>query len=46
MLDVLKGDNRVTSHISSEKLDDLFAPMSYQGASQQLIDRLLASLTP
>lgn len=46
LLDVLKADNLVTSHISAEKLDDLFAPMSYQGASQQLIDRLLASLTP
>lgn len=44
LLDVLKNDNLVTSHISAEKLDDLFAPMSYQGASQQLIDRLLASL--
>jgi 3-carboxy-cis,cis-muconate cycloisomerase len=46
LLDVLKNDNLVTSQISAEKLDDLFAPMSYQGASQQLIDRLLASLTP
>ena len=45
LLDVLKNDNLVTNHISAEKLDDLFAPMSYQGASQQLIDRLLASLT-
>ena len=44
LLDVLKNDNLVTNHISAEKLDDLFAPMSYQGASQQLIDRLLASL--
>ncbi|WP_424627263.1 3-carboxy-cis,cis-muconate cycloisomerase [Bradyrhizobium sp. SYSU BS000235] len=42
--DVLKDDNLVTTHISAEKLDDLFEPMSYQGASQQLIDRLLASL--
>jgi 3-carboxy-cis,cis-muconate cycloisomerase len=44
LLEVLKNDNLVTNHISTEKLDDLFAPMSYQGASQQLIDRLLASL--
>ncbi len=44
LLDVLKNDNLVTVHIGAEKLDDLFVPMSYQGASQKLIDRLLASL--
>ncbi len=44
LLDILKDDDLVTNHISIENLDDLFAPMSYQGVSQQLIDRLLASL--
>jgi 3-carboxy-cis,cis-muconate cycloisomerase len=42
--DVLTGDPRVTAHVSADKLAKLFDPMAYQGVSQQLIDRLLASL--
>jgi 3-carboxy-cis,cis-muconate cycloisomerase len=41
---VLTGDTRVTAHLSAEKLTKLFEPMAYQGVSQALIDRLLASL--
>src|SRR5712672_1142303 len=42
--DVLTADAKVTAHLNAEKLARLFEPMAYQGASQALIDRLLASL--
>src|SRR5580692_2814199 len=42
--DVLAGDTRVTAHLSADRLAKLFEPMAYQGVSQALIDRLLASL--
>jgi 3-carboxy-cis,cis-muconate cycloisomerase len=42
--DVLAADAKVTAHLKAEKLAKLFEPMAYQGASQALIDRLLASL--
>jgi 3-carboxy-cis,cis-muconate cycloisomerase len=42
--DVLTGDTRITAHLSAERLAKLFEPMAYQGVSQALIDRLLASL--
>jgi 3-carboxy-cis,cis-muconate cycloisomerase len=42
--DVLTGDSKVATHLSADKLAKLFEPMAYQGASQVLIDRLLASL--
>ncbi|SIO43672.1 3-carboxy-cis,cis-muconate cycloisomerase [Bradyrhizobium erythrophlei] len=42
--DVLTADSRVSAHLDVEKLAKLFEPMAYQGASQALIDRLLASL--
>jgi 3-carboxy-cis,cis-muconate cycloisomerase len=42
--DVLTSDPKVTAHLSADKLAKLFDPMAYQGASQTLIDRLLASL--
>jgi 3-carboxy-cis,cis-muconate cycloisomerase len=42
--DVLTADAKVTAHLNAEKLAKLFEPMTYQGASQALIDRLLASL--
>ena len=42
--DVLVHDARVTAHLDTDRLQALFEPMSYQGASQILIDRLLASL--
>jgi 3-carboxy-cis,cis-muconate cycloisomerase len=42
--DVLAKDPHVTAHLDDKQLQQLFEPMSYQGVSQQLIDRLLASL--
>ena len=42
--DVLAKDSRVTDLIDADKLKGLCEPMSYQGVSQALIDRLLASL--
>jgi 3-carboxy-cis,cis-muconate cycloisomerase len=42
--DVLAGDPKVTAHLNADKLTKLFEPMGYQGVSQALIDRLLASL--
>ena len=43
--DVLTDDAKITAHLDAAKIAKLFEPMSYQGASQALIDRLLASLT-
>jgi 3-carboxy-cis,cis-muconate cycloisomerase len=42
--DVLTSDAKITAQLSAEKIAKLFEPMAYQGASQALIDRLLASL--
>jgi 3-carboxy-cis,cis-muconate cycloisomerase len=42
--DVLTSDPKVTIHLDADKLAKLFDPMAYQGVSQALIDRLLASL--
>ena len=42
--DVLTKNAKVASHLSADKLTKLFEPMAYQGVSQALIDRLLASL--
>jgi 3-carboxy-cis,cis-muconate cycloisomerase len=42
--DVLSGDSKVAAHLGADKLTKLFEPMAYQGVSQALIDRLLASL--
>jgi 3-carboxy-cis,cis-muconate cycloisomerase len=42
--DVLTKDAKVTAHLSADRLTKLFEPMAYQGASQAMIDRLLASL--
>ena len=42
--DVLNDDARVTAHLDPMRLASLFEPMAYQGISQTLIDRLLASL--
>ena len=42
--DVLTSDAKITAHLNAENLAKLFEPMAYQGASQALIDRLLASL--
>jgi len=42
--EVLTQDPKVTAHLEAGKLAGLFEPMAYQGVSQTLIDRLLASL--
>jgi 3-carboxy-cis,cis-muconate cycloisomerase len=42
--DVLTSDSKVTAHLDAEQIAALFEPMAYQGVSQALIDRLLASL--
>ena len=42
--DVLASDAKITAQLSRERIAELFEPMVYQGASQALIDRLLASL--
>jgi 3-carboxy-cis,cis-muconate cycloisomerase len=42
--EVLAADPKVTAKLDAQKLADLFEPMAYQGVSQALIDRLLASL--
>ncbi len=42
--DILTKNPTVTAQLSVEKIAELFDPMSYQGASQTLIDRLLASI--
>jgi 3-carboxy-cis,cis-muconate cycloisomerase len=42
--DVLARDPKVTQQLDAKKLADLFEPMAYQGVSQAMIDRLLASL--
>jgi len=42
--EVLTKDPKITAHLSGEKIAKLFEPMAYQGVSQALIDRLLASL--
>jgi 3-carboxy-cis,cis-muconate cycloisomerase len=41
--DVLGADDRVSAHLSREDIARLFDPLSYQGASQTFIDRMLAS---
>src|SRR3954452_19843775 len=42
--DVLTADPKIPAPLSAEHLAKLFEPMAYQGASQALIDRLLASI--
>jgi 3-carboxy-cis,cis-muconate cycloisomerase len=42
--DVLTQDPKVTAHLDTRKIAASFEPMAYQGVSQTLIDRLLASL--
>jgi 3-carboxy-cis,cis-muconate cycloisomerase len=42
--DVLSADAGITAQLGAEGIADLFEPMAYQGTSQALIDRLLASL--
>jgi 3-carboxy-cis,cis-muconate cycloisomerase len=42
--DVLAEDTKVKAQLSAETIASLLEPMTYQGTSQALIDRLLASL--
>ncbi|WJR76093.1 3-carboxy-cis,cis-muconate cycloisomerase [Bradyrhizobium sp. NP1] len=42
--DVLTADPKVAAELSAQEIAKLFEPMAYQGVSQALIDRLLASL--
>jgi len=42
--DVLIADQGITAHLDAGQITALFEPMAYQGVSQALIDRLLASL--
>jgi 3-carboxy-cis,cis-muconate cycloisomerase len=42
--DVLTADAQVIAQLNADEIAKLFEPMAYQGASQALIDRLLASL--
>ena len=42
--DVLTADSKITAQLGADEIAKLFEPMAYQGASQALIDRLLASL--
>jgi 3-carboxy-cis,cis-muconate cycloisomerase len=41
---VLEKDPKITAHLDARKIAQLFEPMTYQGAAQTLIDRLLATL--
>ncbi len=41
---VLEQDPAITAHLEAKKIAQLLEPMAYQGVSQTLIDRLLASL--
>jgi len=41
---VLTADPKVSTQLSADAIAKLFEPMDYQGVSQTLIDRLLASL--
>jgi 3-carboxy-cis,cis-muconate cycloisomerase len=42
--DVLAADASITAQLGADRIAKLFEPMEYQGASQVLIERLLASL--
>jgi 3-carboxy-cis,cis-muconate cycloisomerase len=42
--EVLEKDAKITAHLDAKRIAQLLEPMAYQGISQTLIDRLLASL--
>ncbi len=42
--EILTGDPKIASQLGASRIANLFEPMAYQGVSQALIDRLLASL--
>jgi len=39
--DVINDDQKITSHLSAEQLDQLFDPRNYTGASSEFIDRII-----
>jgi 3-carboxy-cis,cis-muconate cycloisomerase len=41
---VLESEAKITAHLDAKRIAQLLEPMAYQGVSQALIDRLLASL--
>ncbi|MET4119123.1 adenylosuccinate lyase [Bradyrhizobium sp. JR1.5] len=41
---VLASDPKVTAQLDPDRIAELFEPGTYQGVSQAMIDRLLASL--
>jgi len=41
---VLEKDPKITVHLDAKRIAQLLEPMAYQGVSQAMIDRLLASL--
>ena len=41
--DVLTADAKIAAQLDADRIAELFEPLAYQGASQALIDRLLAS---
>jgi len=42
--DILAADSKIAAQLGAGRIAQLFDPMAYQGVSQALIDRLLASL--
>ena len=42
--EVLEQDPKIAAHLDAKRIAQLLEPMAYQGVSQTLIDRLLASL--
>ncbi len=42
--DFREREPQITAHLDTDRITKLFEPMAYQGVSQALIDRLLASL--
>jgi 3-carboxy-cis,cis-muconate cycloisomerase len=44
--DVLASNPKITQHVDAKELSRLFDPLSYQGASQTFIDRLIAAAKP
>ncbi|MGY4430551.1 adenylosuccinate lyase [Bradyrhizobium sp. F1.13.1] len=44
MRSVLASDPKVTAQLDPDRIAELFEPGTYQGVSQAMIDRLLASL--
>ncbi len=41
--EILKQNQEVRSHLSSEEIDRLFEPLTYIGVAEQLVDRAIAA---